>query len=383
MSSSPSFPLLLFWSKLHWFLFLLAFTHLGVHRASCGPWHTKLFQAADMHLVLLQHSLESGHEEKEHKGQELQEEETSSMAWKMRSVICTTIWRQTPGVQQDIAAGNNSGSAAVSGQHPCQAQPSVWAVWAVSAAQQPPALQYCSTAACSAPPACVGTGLFFYCGCFLKLLLNPFFLFVNVIGFYWSWAIPRVGCRDTNFFSLSCHLSSVGKGSSSHLFPAFSFLEIFAKFKSRIELGSFLTIEKDGKGWKWRRRCGTTSTPCIGSLCFLWAVREPITQPLVLSDHLAAPPAPASPHQPTPLSIPVQTSSCWSSTDDCVGKAFLQSKLACLAHKYAYSGLKPGAQLQKYLGREKGELLITVKLLVIVQNEIKKFVLFPTEEKGD
>lgn len=234
----------------------------------------------------------------------------------------------------------------------------------VPAAQQPPALQHCSTAACSAPPACTGADLFFYCGCFLKLLLKPFFLFVNVIGFYWSWAIPRVGCRGTNFFSLSCHLSSVGKGSSSHLFPAFSFLGICAKFKSRIVLGSFLTNEEDGKGWKWRGRCGTTSVPCTGSLCLLWAMCEPIAQPLVLSDHSVPPPAPASPHQPIPLPIPVQTSSCW---DASWVRWWLcwwgppSPKLACLAHKYTYSGLKPGIQLQKYLTREKGELLIKEK----------------------
>lgn len=207
-----------------------------------------------------------------------------------------------------------------------------------------------------------------------------------MIGFYWSWAIPRVGCRDTNFLSLSCHLSNVGKGSSSHLFPAFSFLGIWAKFKSRRVLGSFLTIEKDGKGWKWRERCGTTSAPCTGSLCLLWVVCEPITQTSVLSDHSAAPPAPASPtssphcpyqYRPAPAGMLLKYA------DDCVGEVFLQSKLACLAHKYTYSGLKPGAQLQKYLAREKGELLIKEKLLVIVQNEIKKFILFPTEEKGD
>lgn len=112
--SSSSFPLIFFWSKLHGFLFLLAFTHLG---ANGTPSSSR------------QHSLESGHQEKEHKGQELQEEGTSSTAWKMRSLICTTNWRQTPGLQQDIAAGNSNGSATVSGQHPCCAQPGVWAAW--------------------------------------------------------------------------------------------------------------------------------------------------------------------------------------------------------------------------------------------------------------
>lgn len=94
---------------------------------------------------------------------------------------------------------------------------------------------------------------------------------------------------------------------------------------------------------------------------------EPIAQPLVLSDHSVPPPAPASPHHPIPLPMPTYqyrpapAGMLLEYADDCVGEAPLHPKLACLAHKYTYSGLKPGIQLQKYLTREKGELLIKEK----------------------
>lgn len=72
-------------------------------------------------------------------------------------------------------------------------------------------------------------------------------------------------------------------------------------------------------------------------------------------------PAPTSPSHCPYQYRPAPAGMLLEYADDCVGEAPLHPKLACLAHKYTYSGLKPGIQLQKYLTREKGELLIKEK----------------------
>lgn len=104
-----------------------------------------------------------------------------------------------------------------------------------------------SIAACSAPPACVGEDVLWYCGCFLKLLLpKPFFVFVNVIGFLLRLGYPQ-GRMDveTLISSLSAVILEVwGKVLPPTPSLLFSFLGICAKFKSRTALRYFfLTLQ--------------------------------------------------------------------------------------------------------------------------------------------